>query len=246
MCFMKRCSVRCAVVCIFVLLLAAAVSFAAVFTRSAAAAAGISETPFTVIVDAGHGDFDPGALGADGTQEKVLNLQIALKLCDMLRMLGFHVVTTRDSDDTLATEDAVSISAKKRTDTHARAELAESYPNSVFLSIHLNAYSDRSQHGAQMFYGTLDERSELLCECIQSAFVRLLQPHNKRQIKRGTDSVYLLTHTEAPIALVECGFITNEEELQLLKNDAYQQKVAFAICAGLCDYLEALSLQNEV
>ena len=242
---MKRCSVRWAAVCICVLLLAAVVSFAAVYSRTAETAAALTDAPFTVIVDAGHGDFDPGALGADGTQEKVLNLEIAQKLCDTLRMLGFHVVTTRYSDDTLAAEDAVSISAKKRTDTHARAALADAYPNSVYLSIHLNAFSDRSQNGAQLFYGTLDERSELICECIQSAFVRLLQPDNKRQVKRGTDSVYLLTHTKAPIALVECGFITNEQELQLLKDDAYQQKVAFAICAGLCDYLEALTLQGE-
>ena len=242
---MKQYRVRFAAVCICALLLAAAVSFAAVYHRSAAAAAELSQAPFTVIVDAGHGDFDPGALGADGTQEKVLNLEIALKLCDMLRMLGFHVVSTRSGDETLAAEDAVSIAAKKRTDTHARAALAESYADCVYLSIHLNAFSDRAQNGAQLFYGTLDERSELLCECIQASFVRLLQPQNKRQVKQGTDSVYLLTHTKAPIALVECGFITNEQELQLLKSDAYQQKVAFAICAGLCDYLEALSLQNE-
>jgi len=237
---MKSAAVRKLAVAAFGILLLAVLLAVLYFDDSADLAVSASAAPLTVIIDAGHGDFDPGALGADGTQEKVLNLAIAKQLQTVFEAGGFHVVMTRSDDGTLADKDAVSIAARKRTDTHNRAALASLYPNAVYLSIHQNAFSDRAQRGAQLFYGTLDSRSELLCECIQQSIVSLLQPQNKRQVKRGTDSVYILTHTNAPTALVECGFITNEEELLLLKDEHYRQQLAFAIFSGFCSYLETV------
>lgn len=192
-----------------------------------------------IIIDAGHGDFDPGAIAADGTPEKDLNLQIALKLADFFRANGHTVVMTRADDTTLSGKGPSTSASRKRSDTQNRAYLADSYDGGVMISIHLNAFSDRSQHGTQVFYGQKNPESKALAEEIMRSVVAGLQPDNARECKRGYDTIYILRTIENPVVLVECGFITNSAELAALKDDDYQCKLAFCIYLGYLNYLQA-------
>ncbi len=197
-----------------------------------------------IVIDAGHGDFDPGKVAGDGTVEKDINLSISLKLYDLFRSNGYAAVLTRNSDLTLADEDASSISQKKKTDTRNRTKLADSFNNSVLISIHQNSFSDSSQHGTQAFFGTLNPESERLAENIICSVVNNVQPDNTRPLKKGTSSIYILVNTKAPTVLVECGFMTNSAELNKLKDEEYQKKLAYAIYLGYLDYLEYPQTEN--
>ena len=189
-----------------------------------------------IVIDAGHGDFDPGAIAADKTEEKKLNLQISKKLADIFRVHGYIVVMTRSDDTTLSGNGPSTSPSRKKSDTQNRAYLADSFENAVVISIHQNTFSDRSQNGTQVFYGQKNEHSELIAEAIKEAVKRNLQPDNERECKRGYDSIYILRTVENPIVMVECGFITNYNELENLKNDEYQTKIAFCIFIGYLDY----------
>ncbi|MEG0833701.1 MAG: N-acetylmuramoyl-L-alanine amidase [Oscillospiraceae bacterium] len=189
-----------------------------------------------VVIDAGHGDFDPGAVASDKTLEKDINLAIALKLRDIFSLNGYDVIMTRDNDITLADKDAASTVERKKTDTHNRTKLADSFNDAVLISIHQNTFSDTSQHGTQVFYGMLNDSSRVLATCIMESVVDKIQINNKRQIKEGTSSIYILKSTKAPTVLVECGFMTNKKELEKLKNNEYQKQLAFCIYQGYKNY----------
>jgi N-acetylmuramoyl-L-alanine amidase len=189
-----------------------------------------------IVIDAGHGDFDPGAIAFDKTEEKDLNLQISLKLADIFRAHGYTVVMTRSDDTTLSGTGPSTSPSRKKSDTQNRAYLADSFENAVVISIHQNTFSDRAQHGTQVFYGQKNAQSELLAETIRDAVKKNLQSDNERECKRGYDSIYILRTVENPIVMVECGFITNQGDLENLKNDEYQTKIAFCIFIGYQSY----------
>lgn len=193
-----------------------------------------------VVVDAGHGDFDSGAVAADGTEEKDINLKIALKLADILRANGHPVVMTRTDDNIMTGKGPSTAENRKRNDTQNRAYLIDSFSDAVMISIHQNTFSDRAQHGTQVFYGQKNVNSELLAEAVRLRVMQNLQPDNQRQCKRGYDNIYVLRVVENPIVMVECGFITNSAELAKLKEDGYQTQMAFVIYLGYCDYLKGL------
>ena len=199
-----------------------------------------------IVIDAGHGDFDPGAIAHDGTLEKDLNLHIALKLADFFRANGFTVVMTRTDDVTMTGNGPSEATSRKRNDTQNRAALSDSFSNAVMISIHQNAFSDRSQHGTQIFYGQKNEHSKAIAEAIQASMARYLQPDNERKCKRGYDSIYILKTVENPLVMIECGFITNRDELELLKDSEYQQKLAFCIFLGYIDYLNAQLVEQSM
>lgn len=192
-----------------------------------------------VILDAGHGGFDGGAVAPDGTLEKDLNLQIAQNLRDLLVPMGFEVIMVRDGD--VATDDpnAVTIRQRKNSDLRNRLKLTEKYTNSVLLSIHLNKFEQSQYSGAQVFYGPGQEDSKLLAECIQESIKAQLQPENTRAVKKGTKDTYLLYNAKIPAVIVECGFLSNSAELQKLKDEEYQKKMAFSILLGFFDYMDA-------
>lgn len=194
----------------------------------------------TIVIDPGHGGFDPGAV-SDGHDEKDINLNISLKLADIFRINGYAVVMTRTTDDTTCDPELKGTSKQKRSDLVNRVELADSFSDSVLISIHQNMFSDKAQNGAQTFYGTQNENSRLLAECIQSSIVDRLQTYNERQIKKGTDSIYLLVNTKAPTVLVECGFMSNSSELSYLLEDDYCTRMAYLIYLGYRDYEFALA-----
>ena len=199
-----------------------------------------SRTPYyaeqVIVIDAGHGDFDPGKVASDGTREKDINLSIALKLYDIFTANGYTAVLTRSDDTTLADKSATSVSTKKKTDTHNRVKYADSFTDSVLISIHQNSYTESSSHGTQLFYGTKNDESKLLAEAIMGSVVDKIQPENTRPLKEGTSSIYILVNTKAPTVLVECGFMTNSEELKKLKDEEYQRRMAFSIFLGYLDY----------
>lgn len=186
-----------------------------------------------VVIDAGHGGQDPGKVGIDGSLEKDINLQIALKLQKFLQMQDVEVILTRDSDRGLYDEDA---SNKKVQDMKNRVALIEKQRPDLAVSIHQNSYHEEYVHGAQVFYYATSSRSKELAERIQQIMARELDRDNARQAK-ANDSYYLLKKTSVPIVIVECGFLSNYEEAQKLSSDSYQEKAAWAIHLAILQWL---------
>ena len=189
-----------------------------------------------VIIDAGHGGFDGGAVASDGTVEKDINLNIAMVLRRFVEQSGFNVIMTRTSDSATDDVETKAIAARKKSDLKNRLELMRDYPDAIFVSIHLNKFTTSAASGAQVFYSKTDPNSKTLGECIQKSVVGLLQPDNTRVIKQGTDSTYLLKNATVPAVIVECGFLSNHGELEKLKNEEYQNKMAFAVYCGILEY----------
>ena len=191
------------------------------------------ETPYCVVIDAGHGGADPGKVGVDGSLEKDINLAIAKKLQTFLQMEDVDAVLTRQSDAGLYDENA---SNKKVQDMKMRVGIIEEKQPQLTVSIHQNSYHEEYVHGAQTFYYNSSESSKQLAELIQQVMTAQLDTDNTRQAK-ANDSYYLLKKTSTPIVIVECGFLSNYEEAQKLSSDYYQEKVAWAIHLAILQYL---------
>ena len=203
-------------------------------------AAETSSNPFmrkTIIVDAGHGGDDGGAIGIDGTVEKDINLDIALKLEKILKFYGFNVIMTRTQDVMTCDDGLDSLRKRKISDIHNRFELMRKNPDAIFISVHQNKFEDSSQHGTQVFYSGNDERSKELAEAIQTSVTLTLQRKNDRVVKKSGSGIYLLYHAKIPAVLVECGFISNSDEVKKLKDESYRMKLAILIADGLLKYL---------
>lgn len=190
-----------------------------------------------IIVDAGHGGFDGGAVASDGTQEKNINLSIAMFLGELLEVNGYDVVYTRTEDTGTDDYDNTAIRNRKVSDLNNRLKLTQLYDDSIFVSIHLNKFTSSSAVGAQVFYSPAFEEAENLGQSIQSNIISILQPYNNRVIKKGTKDTFLLYNAKVPSVIVECGFISNSEELTLLKSTQYQKQMAFAVFCGINNYI---------
>lgn len=191
--------------------------------------------PKTVfVVDAGHGGEDGGAVSANGTRESDLNLEISLRLRDLLRFLGYPVEMTREADVSIHGKEAKSISEKKVSDLKNRVRFADQYDSALLVSIHQNMFSESKYKGAQVFYA---DRStgKALAERMQAEFNTSLDPSNHRAAKESK-SVYLLNKVRCPAILVECGFLSNPQEEAQLRTSAYQKKLALTIAAVLTTY----------
>ncbi len=190
----------------------------------------------TVIIDAGHGGFDGGCLGNDGTLEKDINLEISIKLNVLLKSLGFNTVMIRETDTAVNTKDG-TIREKKVSDIKYRHSVMERYPNSIYLCIHQNQYPSSSISGAQVFYSPNDEESKFLAENIQKSIADKIQKNNKRKVKKCTKDVYLIHNATTSAVLIECGFLSNQNELSKLKTYEYQQQICFSIAIGLFTFI---------
>ena len=186
-----------------------------------------------VVIDAGHGGADPGKVGINGALEKEINLKIAKKLQEFLEQEDIEVVLTRESDAGLYDETA---SNKKVQDMKRRVDLIEAADPVITVSIHQNSYHEEYVHGAQTFYHESSEQSKKLAEKIQQALLNRIDPNNTRSAKANS-SYYLLKKTSHPIVIVECGFLSNNEEAEKLVSDLYQEKLAWAIHLGILQYL---------
>ena len=195
-----------------------------------------------VIIDAGHGGFDGGAVSDDGTVEKDINLSIALYLQEYLSIFNIKTIMIRETDCSVEDNGLNTIRQKKTSDLHNRIKIMEETDNAIFVSIHQNKFPDGKYSGTQVFYSpkTKDE-SQVLAQIIQDYIVNTLQKDNKRQIKECGTSVFLMYNAVKPAVLVECGFLSNYEETQRLKSSEYQKKIAFCIAMGIQNYLSVRS-----
>ena len=143
---------------------------------------------------------------------------------------------TRTTDSATDDVETKVIATRKKSDLKNRVSLMKEYPNGIFVSVHLNKFTTSAASGAQVFYSQNCDNSMELGESIQAQISGMLQPENKRVIKKGTSSTYLLKNATIPTVIVECGFLSNNRELELLKNEEYQQKMAFCVFCGILNY----------
>ena len=190
-----------------------------------------------VILDAGHGGEDGGAISLTGQKESLINLSVVLKLDQLLALFGEAPLLLRETDISLHDEEAVTLREKKVSDLKNRVKTAEQYPGALLISIHQNSYPEQRYHGTQVFYAPTDG-SQQLAQSLQQAVREQLQPENERAEKEIPSSVYLMNHVGNVAVLIECGFLTNPEEEQLLQQESYQRKLAMIIGAGLMNALE--------
>lgn len=196
------------------------------------------EHRFKIIIDAGHGGFDGGASAPDGTLEKDINLKIALDLAELCKLGGFEVILTRETDSGTEKDENATIAERKKSDMQRRLKIIEENPDAVFVSVHLNKFTTSTAKGAQVFYSKNNPDSEALAKSVQKSIIDLIQHDNTRVIKKADNSIYLLKKTTIPSIIVECGFLSNNEELQLLKDVDYQSKIAFSIYCGILQYID--------
>ena len=192
------------------------------------------ESQKIILIDPGHGGIDGGAKSQSGTIEKDINLQIALKLRDNLEEKGYKVCMTRESDEGLYQE-GKTVKEKKREDLKKRVSLKTETNCDIFVSIHLNKIPQEQYWGWQCFYRQNDEKSTKLAKCLQQNLNEAIDRENKR-VAMKIDNVYIIKHVEIPISIVECGFLSNKKEEQLLLTDEYQNKLAWGIYNGIVDY----------
>lgn len=188
----------------------------------------------SVIIDAGHGGVDGGAVSCTGVYESAINLEISLKINDLMHLLGVQTIMIRDTDRSVYTS-GDTIAAKKISDIKERVRVVNTAPNALLVSIHQNNFHDSRYSGAQVFYNACAESKEL-ASIIQTAFRENLNSNNKRQIKRSS-GVYLMEHINCPGILIECGFLSNSAEEAMLRNEVYQKRLSCIIAATVCQYL---------
>ncbi len=195
------------------------------------------EIPLTrVVIDAGHGGEDGGASSAAGLVEKDVNLSIALLLRELFEAAGVPTVLTRTEDKLLYDRGVNYHGRKKVLDLAARRQIAEATPESLLLSIHMNAFPAPQYSGMQVWYGVGDSRSQAIATSIQAGANQLM-PDNHRKVKAADSSIYLLDRLETPAVLVECGFLSSPEEAGRLGDSAYQRALAQAIFVSIMPHI---------
>ena len=195
-------------------------------------------TPVTnkiIIVDAGHGSPDEGAESLNGITEAEINLKIALKLQNLLEQSGCTVILTRSDENEIYDVGSDSIREKKISDAKNRVKIGNESSADIFVSIHLNKIPEQQYYGWQTFYKNGSEESKVLATEIQKNLNDAIQKENKR-IPAMLNSVYIMKNVEIPITIVECGFLSNPEEEELLQTDEYQNKLAWGIYNGINNY----------
>lgn len=201
-----------------------------------------SKTSFPVIViDAGHGGKDPGKVGVNEALEKEINLSIALRLKSLLEQNDVLVVLTREEDKDLASEQATN---RKNEDLRARAKLVEETAPVVLVSIHQNSFPEESVDGAQVFYYSGSESGKQLGRMVQERLKSEINDGNHR-VAKANKEYYLLKKAVCPAIIVECGFLSNPAEAELLATEEYQEKLAFAIALGVMEYINTVEPTEE-
>lgn len=188
----------------------------------------VEKKEYTVVLDAGHGSSDSGKVGINGVLEKDINLSISKKTKKYLEKKGIRVVMTRDKDESLAEGENGN---RKVQDMKARVKRINDTKPDLAVSIHQNSYHEESIHGAQVFYYEHSESGEKDARILQEALLAV-DPDNTRQVKANT-TYYLLKRTEVPILIIECGFLSNQEEAEKLASEDYQKEIAKAIANGI-------------
>lgn len=188
----------------------------------------------TIIIDAGHGGEDGGALSCTGVAESAINLEISTRLNDLMQFLGFQTKMIRTEDISIHTE-GETIAQRKIADLKERVRICNETDNAFLLSIHQNNFADGRYHGAQVFYST-NTASEAFAKKLQKALIATLNPGSNRDIKQA-QGIYLLDKIKCPGVLIECGFLSNPAEEALLRSDTYQKQLCCVIAACCSSFL---------
>lgn len=212
-------------------------SFVALNNNNAVYTSAIPVKP-VIVIDAGHGGEDGGTSSDSGVLEKDINLLISKKLEKILKRYGFRTVMIRTDDKLIYNSECSTIRQKKVSDIHNRLAIMKKYEGCIFISIHQNHFSESKYSGAQVFYSKNTPESAVLADSIQKSIVKSLQNENKRQIKQCTSSVYLMYNAVTTAVMVECGFMSNRQEAEMLTKNSYQYEMALAIAHGLIEYLQ--------
>ena len=191
----------------------------------------------TVILDAGHGGEDSGAVAADGTLEKDINLTISNMIASYFELFGVKYIPVRTCDTSVCDGQYLTVRERKRSDILNRFALINDTPESVLLSIHQNFFSEPRYYGTQVFYSANNDASKSLAVNIRKTVCEALQPENKREIKPSDNSIYLLYHAKTTSVMVECGFLSNPDELTLLCSESYESELSYFITKGLINFL---------
>lgn len=190
-----------------------------------------------VVLDAGHGAPDGGAVGVDGTEEKDINLAITEKLREVLEGRGYTVVMTREGDSGLQDENAGTIREMKVSDMHKRREIVEKSGADLFISIHMNSFSDQKVSGLHIFYDKSHPNAENLAKSIQRKIGEVTGAET-HTVKTADASLFLMKNSPIPAILAECGFLSNPDEVKKLKDENYQAKIAWAIAEAIGEYIK--------
>lgn len=220
-----------------------AVVFCANLYTSAVSMVDAAAAPVIVVIDAGHGGEDGGAVSKDGIHESQLNLEIALRLDDLLHLLGQGTQMIRREDISVYTEGAGTIAEKKVSDLKNRVSIVNRIPNALLVSIHQNMFEDARYDGAQVFYAPTNG-SQALAESLQALAAQVLDPDNHRAAKPA-DTVYLMKNISCTGVLVECGFLSNAAECAKLRTAEYQKQISIVLAGGITDYIRKAD-SNEI
>lgn len=199
-----------------------------------ALSADTSVNPPQVILDAGHGGADPGAISVLGQNEKDLNLSVTMKLGEFLEEAGIEVIYTRTNDVAPEVPNAPS---RKTGDLLARVNIAKEHEKATFISIHMNTLPIEKYNGLQVFYTGGNGVGRAFAQSIQKEVARLLQPENHREAKDAKSTIYVLDRIGKDAVLIECGFISNYEEAKLLADEEYQERLAFVLSRSILKYV---------
>lgn len=188
---------------------------------------------YTVVIDAGHGGVDGGA-SVNDIYEKDINLTLSKRIKELFELYNVDVIMTRETDDLLCDD---SSKHKKRDDLFNRLKISETVSNPIFVSIHMNKFPQEKYKGLQVFYSPNNAESEALSLIIQNTTKELIQPENSRQAKKASSAIYILDRITCPAVLVECGFLSNYEDLNNLTSDKYQSKLAFVLVNSIIKFI---------
>ena len=189
----------------------------------------------TVILDAGHGTPDEGASSKTGVTEATINLSITLKTKEFLEQNGYKVILTRKNNNGIYDSNCTTIREKKNSDLRNRVKIANQSDADIFVSIHLNKIPEEKYWGWQTFYKNKNEEGKKLAESIQNNLNKVIQKENKR-VPLKIDNIYIIRNIKIATTIVECGFLSNNEEAKLLETAEYQEKLAEGIYKGIEDY----------
>lgn len=203
-----------------------------------------NEIKRTIILDAGHGLPDGGATSTSNPNiiESDLNLKVVLKLEELLKQSGINVILTRSNEYGIYNETADTIRKKKVSDMENRVKLSKSSDAELFVSIHMNTLNNRSVTGFQVFYSDTNSNNNISKICanyIDENLKKNINETNTTKTIKEIKDIYLTKNLNLPLILIECGFLSNENESNLLNSDEYQQKLAWSIYTGLMDYFQS-------
>lgn len=187
-----------------------------------------------IIIDAGHGGIDGGAVGKNGVVEKNINLAIANMLKGYIETGGDTCIMIREVDEGLYSQQG-TIRSKKYEDLKNRKQIIKDNDADILISIHLNSFPQSQYYGAQVFYNKGDEEGGKLAKLVQEELLKILDRGNKR-VEKSSDMYYILKENSIPSILVECGFLSNPEEERLLQDMEYQNKISWSIYSGMEKY----------